>query len=56
MNLLECQIKEYRAVIEQVHNSGSNEFANSVQHKIDAIHEDIHWLFLIAGKVLMKLL
>lgn len=38
-----------RAIIEHIHNSGSCQWSESIQHKIDAIHEDIHWMFLIAG-------
>lgn len=37
-----------RTVIEHVHN-GNCQWSESFQQKIDTIHEDIHWMFLIAG-------
>lgn len=38
-----------RIIIEHIHSSGSNQWPESLQKKIDVIHEDIHWMFLIAG-------
>lgn len=41
--------------IEQVHNL-SCQWSENYQQKIDDIHENIHWLFLIAGNLIfMKL-
>lgn len=49
VTLIEGQIKELRVIIEHIHSSGSCSWSESVQKKIDGIHEDIHWMFLIAG-------
>lgn len=50
VTLIEGQIKELRIIIEHIHNSGSCQWPESVQKKINSIHDDIHWMFLIAGK------
>lgn len=55
MTLIEGQIKEMRTIIEQVHSCGSCQWPESFQQKIDAVNEDIHWMFLIAGNVLITL-
>ncbi|VVC37256.1 Hypothetical protein CINCED_3A011540 [Cinara cedri] len=52
VTLIESQIKELRSIIEHIHCSGSSNWSESVQKKIDDIHEDIHWMFLIAGHVI----
>ncbi|CAI6367793.1 unnamed protein product [Macrosiphum euphorbiae] len=52
VTLIEGQIKEMRTVIEHVHSSGSYQWPESFQQKIDAVNEDIHWMFLIAGHIL----
>jgi len=44
-----------RIIIEHVHRSGSCQWPESFQQKIDAVNEDIHWMFLIAGNVLISL-
>lgn len=44
-----------RAIIEHVHGSGSCQWPESFQQKIDAVNEDIHWMFLIAGNFLINL-
>lgn len=38
-----------RAIIDHIHNSGSGQWLESIQHKINVIHEDIHWMLLITG-------
>lgn len=38
-----------RVILEQVHSDRSCQWSESFQQKINAIHEDIHWMFLIAG-------
>lgn len=48
VNLIEGQIKNMRTIIEHVHNKNC-QWSESFQQKIDTIHEDIHWMFLIAG-------
>ncbi|XP_026810149.1 exportin-4-like [Rhopalosiphum maidis] len=52
VTLIEGQIKEMRTIIEHVHSSGSCQWPESFQQKIDAVNEDIHWMFLIAGHIL----
>ncbi|KAL5234349.1 hypothetical protein ACI65C_001759 [Semiaphis heraclei] len=52
VTLIEGQIKEMRTIIEQVHSCGSCQWPESFQQKIDAVNEDIHWMFLIAGHIL----
>ncbi|XP_050536237.1 exportin-4-like isoform X2 [Daktulosphaira vitifoliae] len=52
VNLLENRIKDLRTAIEHIHSSGSNNWSESFQQHIDSIHEDMHWMFLIAGHVL----
>lgn len=49
VTLINSQIKELRIIIEHIHNSGSCQWSESIQKKINSIHEDIHWMFLIAG-------
>lgn len=44
-----------RTVIEHVHN-GNFQWSKSFQQKIDIIHENIHWMFLIAGTKLWLVL
>lgn len=38
-------------IIERVHNTNCP-WSETHQQKIDAIHEDIHWMFLIAGNLI----
>jgi len=38
-----------RVIFEQVHNNRSCQWSESFQQQINIIHEDIHWMFLIAG-------
>ncbi|XP_050429581.1 exportin-4-like [Adelges cooleyi] len=52
VTLIEGQIKEMRTVIEHVHSGGGSNWSESFQQHVDSIHENIHWMFLIAGHVL----
>ncbi|XP_025409215.1 exportin-4-like isoform X2 [Sipha flava] len=51
VNLIEGEIKNMRTIIEHVH-SGNCQWSESFQQKINTIHENIHWMFLIAGHIL----
>lgn len=38
-----------RSIIESIQMGENYQMSNYFQQKMDTIHEDIHWMFLIAG-------
>jgi len=38
-----------QVIIKQVHSDRSCQWSEAFQKKVNVIHEDIHWMFLIAG-------